>query len=88
MDLAQRIRVVLGILVLFVLGALLFAFLLTAFAVVLAIGAIFAIVTYVRLRLFARRVRRALEQEMARQGQAPPAPRGNGVVDADFKVEK
>jgi len=87
MDLGQRLRLLLAILVFLVLGALLFAFVVTALAVLLVVGAVLAILFYVRFRLFARKVRRELEKQMA-QGEAPRPPPPAGVVDADFKVEK
>ncbi|MFO1534269.1 MAG: hypothetical protein ABR586_01245 [Thermoplasmatota archaeon] len=88
MDLRSRLRLVLGTAALLVLGALFFAFVLTAFAVLLVVGAVLALVLYVRLRLFARRVRKALERQMAQQAQASSPPPRDGVVDAEFKVEK
>jgi uncharacterized membrane protein YciS (DUF1049 family) len=87
MDLGQRIRLVLAAAVLLVLGALLFAFLVTAFAILLVVGAVLALILYLRLRLFARRVRRALEEARARQQAAQSGPPGESI-DADFKVGK
>ncbi|HUR62850.1 MAG TPA: hypothetical protein VM241_00050 [Candidatus Thermoplasmatota archaeon] len=89
MDLGQRIRLVLSVAVLLALGALLFTFLLTVFLVFLAVGAVLALVLYVRFRLFARKVRKALQQQMAQaQASQPKPPASGGVLDADFKVEK
>jgi uncharacterized membrane protein YciS (DUF1049 family) len=91
MDLGQRIRLVLSVAVLLALGALLFTFLLTVFLVFLAVGAVLALVVYVRFRLFARKVRKALQQQMAQaqaQASQPRPPPSGGVLDADFKVEK
>lgn len=90
MDLGTRIRLVVGVALLVALGALLFTILAAAAVVLLAVGAVLALVLYVRLRLFARRVRKELQRQMAQQQGAAstrPQPAGD-VLDADFKVEK
>lgn len=87
MDLGRRVRLVVAVLALLALAILLSAFLLAAFAVLLAVGAALALAFYVRLRLLARRLRKRLEAERARQEPAAQGPR-DGAIDAEFKVER
>lgn len=90
MDLGQRIRLAVSVLVLVALGILFFAVFAAVALVALAVLLVLGLLFYIRLRLFARRVRKALTQQRAAQqaaaGSRPPA--GGDVLDADFKVEK